>query len=763
MTDLAKLVVKLELQAQQYQAALEKAEARLQKFDKASSTFSTAIGTAIGGALVKAGEKLLQFGAAALQNADHLNKLSQSTGVSVESLSRMQHAANLADVDIDSLAKSLGKMNKAAADAARGNDTAKKAFEALDVGIKNADGSLRSTEDILLDVADRFSKLSDGATKSALAQEIFGKAGARMIPFLNQGKEGIRAMMLEADALGLTLSKDTAQAAEDFNDNLTRLKGVAQGLANAFLREAAPTLEVLTKGFIDTAKSGDKLNRAAEFMSNLFKVLVSGGVIVASVFKTLGTVVGGVAAALVEAAHGRFRAAAGILSEAFDDAKSDVTDDLETIAEVWSDQVPKLEKTAEDIDKSLDKTIIFNDDKAAKKAESAAEAAVKALREMALDVQAQVDAFGKGEVALIKYRIAHGDLAEKVRVGGEEARKFADTIIQQTEALERLKTAQDLADVDQQILELTGHTAEAAEAAFDLQNALLKASLIDQGDEKGLERLNTLRKLVVEQERFNELEIQAEEIRDRLSETEERISHSQEVGAISQLEAMAQLGDAREKAVQDLNMILQKQDEIAASSDNPAIKRAANENARALEKLAEQTDLLGQAMRKTFEEAGGDALASFLEGEETALGAVKGFFEDLEREAIRFIAKDIFRQVANSVFGDGGGGSGGGGFWQTATKFFGALFGGGSGQTGTTMDAGGDAIPGRAVLIGRRAQPEWFVPPTRGKFIPAGAMGGNVTVNAPIYAPQGTISRQTQLEGANKIGRAVNLALRRNG
>lgn len=767
--DLARLVVKLEAQTAEFMAKFDAAEKRSARLEnqldrlKKSQTGSVAFGSLIAEGVERAADALFHMGKEAVENADHLNKLSQQTGISVENLSRLQHAANLANVDVDTLGQSLAKMSKGAVEAAQGTGTAKKAYDALGISVKNQDGTLKSQQDLLFEVADKFSHLSDGATKSALAQEIFSKGGARMIPLLNQGSAGLREMAEESDKLGLTLSAKTAAAAEEFNDNLTRIKGVAQGLVLQFIKEALPTLEALSSDFLDTAKSGDKLSDAAQFLGNVFKVLASGGVIVAQIFQTLGKGIAAQAAIIVELSQGNFRQAARIAADAFGEAKDDITASVQKIAKIWGDQVPKVEEASKKIDGALDKTIIFNDEAAEKKAKAAADAAIKALREMSLQIDAQVNSFGKGEVALVKYRIAHGDLAEKVKIGGAAAQEFADKIVESTVALEKLKNADAVAQIDQQIMELTGHTREAAEVAFDLQNKILKASLADSGDTAGLEKLETLKKLLAEQARFNELEVQSEKIRDRLAEQEERIAHDQEVGAISQLDAMAKISAARQQAVEDLTKIQEKQDDIAKASENPQIEKATEESRRNLEKLAEQTDLLGDALRRTFEDAGGDALGKFLKGEETALGAVKGFFRDLEQQALDFIAKDIFRQIANSVFGTGsaGGGGGGGGWLKTVGSFFGSLFGSTSGA-GTTMDSGGESIPGRPVLIGRGAQPEWFVPQTRGTFMPRG-MGGTVNnVNVSIAAPTGTVTRATQLQTAAQVSRGIALASRRN-
>jgi hypothetical protein len=54
-----------------------------------------------------------------------------------------------------------------------------------------------------------------------------------MIPFLNQGAAGIQELMQEADAFHQTISTEAGKSASEFNDNLTRMKSIIQGVVNA--------------------------------------------------------------------------------------------------------------------------------------------------------------------------------------------------------------------------------------------------------------------------------------------------------------------------------------------------------------------------------------------------------------------------------------------------------------------------------------------------------------------------------------------------
>ncbi|RQW89935.1 MAG: hypothetical protein EHM79_02185 [Geobacter sp.] len=168
--------------------------------------------------------------------ADEMGKMSQKVGVSVEALSELKYAGDLADVSLDQLGVGLKQLSKNMRDASLGGKEQARAFKEIGVEIKNTDGTLRKTDDVFRDVAEKFSTMEDGAEKTALSMKVFGRSGADLIPLLNSGASGLNDMATEARALGVVFTGEAAKAAEQFNDNLTTLKasftGIAVGIVN---------------------------------------------------------------------------------------------------------------------------------------------------------------------------------------------------------------------------------------------------------------------------------------------------------------------------------------------------------------------------------------------------------------------------------------------------------------------------------------------------------------------------------------------------
>lgn len=233
-------------------AALREAQVALGQLSSAAQTFESAL-QAIG-----AMEIARQFGDMVKQSiefGDQLSKLSQKAGMSVEFLSGLTYAARIADVEFDQLQKGLKFLNKEISDAASGGEAAA-TFTAIGIAVRDASGQIRPTSDILLDVADKFSKTQDSANKTAVALKLFGRSGQEMIPMLNEGKAGIEDLMKQAEALGVTMSTETARASEQVADEMKALSAEVQGAALQFAAGLLPSLASTAQAFIGVGNSG---------------------------------------------------------------------------------------------------------------------------------------------------------------------------------------------------------------------------------------------------------------------------------------------------------------------------------------------------------------------------------------------------------------------------------------------------------------------------------------------------------------------------
>jgi len=281
------LFVSLDLNFAKFTEGLDKSRTKATTFGVAVGTVMANIATSFASMAGQAAASLPRLVSADIDVADQLNKTAQKTGIAVESLSALKHAAELADLPFEALTVGVGRLSKQMAEVQRGGDVAERVFNTMGIAALDSTGKLRPIESVLGDVAERFKNMQDGAGKSALALQIFGKAGLEMIPFLNQGRAGLAAMTEEARKLGIVINTETAQRAERFNDNLQNLQAAVRGVGVQLASALLPQLEKLSTDILQFIEDGEGVKKVAESFTFLFREIVTGGVVAVGIMKQL--------------------------------------------------------------------------------------------------------------------------------------------------------------------------------------------------------------------------------------------------------------------------------------------------------------------------------------------------------------------------------------------------------------------------------------------------------------------------------------------
>ena len=200
---------------------------------------------------------LVSITKAAIDQGDAFNKMSQKTGIAVEDLGKLQYAADLSGVSAEALQKGLTSLAVGMVEAAGGAGPMAEEYKKLGINLRNTDGTMKSSLDVLGELADRFQQMPDGVEKTNLAVDIFGKKlGAEMIPLLNIGAAGLKAMGDEAQSLGLVMSGELAKKSEEFNDNLSRLTKLSSAAGIEIANALIPSLNALITEYLDARKAG---------------------------------------------------------------------------------------------------------------------------------------------------------------------------------------------------------------------------------------------------------------------------------------------------------------------------------------------------------------------------------------------------------------------------------------------------------------------------------------------------------------------------
>lgn len=242
---------------------------------------------------------------AALNYADNIGKVAQKVGMTTEELSGLNYAAKLSDVTLEQLQGSLGIMARKMGDSTE-------SFKAFGVAVQNQDGTLRTSNQVLMDIADKFAAMPDGVGKSQWALELFGRSGLDLIPLLNGGSQAIAEATNQARMFGVVISEEASRGAEQFNDNITRLTQYAQGAVSNFTSGLTPALVNVSEALVGSATSTNAFRVAGEAAGRVLEGTARAVIVVKDNLWLLGDVMKGLG--LVLFTRYLFGVAAGFIS-----------------------------------------------------------------------------------------------------------------------------------------------------------------------------------------------------------------------------------------------------------------------------------------------------------------------------------------------------------------------------------------------------------------------------------------------------------------
>lgn len=214
---------------------------------------------AVAAAIVKAEKAMISMTKESAAFADNIITLSMQTGQSTQQLQEFAYASELIDVSVDTLQGSLTKLTNNMQDTMNGTGNAKASFEALGVSVTNADGSMRSANDVFYETIDALGKVKNETERDAMSMDIFGRSAQDLNPLIIQGSKTLKAYADEAHNMGYVLDDEALSALGAVDDAYQRLQKTQEGVKNQLAVEFAPYLEEFygdaTQGVKDLGKA----------------------------------------------------------------------------------------------------------------------------------------------------------------------------------------------------------------------------------------------------------------------------------------------------------------------------------------------------------------------------------------------------------------------------------------------------------------------------------------------------------------------------
>ena len=308
---------------------------------------------------------LISFGQSQADVVDNASKLAARLGMTYGEFAGLSLAADLAGVSMETIGAASQKAEIAFAKAAGGSKVATAAFAGLGLSVEQLNAM--SAADRFDAIASSIAALPTEAQRAAAAVQIFGRAGAGLLPLFAGGAEGIAAAREEAERLGLTLTNAQGQNVEAMNDSFTMVQKAIEGVVQQVVAYLAPAITAISEQFTTLVGDigganigqaiGDGILAGARFLAGVGDFLIAN---FGSTFSYLSQVgqqwssVWAIGARVGAILEGGFRVGQLVLN-AIGGLLSDVVSSLFSAAAKLAEIVPGFGKYADSLNASADK------------------------------------------------------------------------------------------------------------------------------------------------------------------------------------------------------------------------------------------------------------------------------------------------------------------------------------------------------------------------------------------------------------------------
>lgn len=257
---------------------------------------TTGIVASIGGIVSKMKEMIDMTA----QTADGIDKGSKRLDISTKAYQEWDHALRQSGAGISDLARGIRNIQKLSAAANNPYDAfeqsedivdgltdetvglgeeASKAFKRLGISAKVANGEISGTEEIMKETLLALASYRDD-DRSLLVRALFGNNADGLNALLDEGKEGVEALLNEAGDLGFIMDEEEISNAVAYGDAVANLQEELQAIQSAFVGLIIPNLtDALTKvtEFLAALNPRNKENSLDEILTDIDDKAISAG------------------------------------------------------------------------------------------------------------------------------------------------------------------------------------------------------------------------------------------------------------------------------------------------------------------------------------------------------------------------------------------------------------------------------------------------------------------------------------------------------
>ncbi|MFN7028388.1 MAG: phage tail tape measure protein [Sphingopyxis sp.] len=267
---IARLSVALNLETAAFERNVGKAKREVSGFQSHVSKAGLAVKTAVVGMLgVFAIDNIIQVAKAGLEYASSLGEVASQLGVTTKALQEYRYAASQAGVEQGEMDLALAQLTRRLGDAAQGVKEPLKALERLGISVRDANGHVLDAGEAIPLIAEGLQKLQSPAERAAILVDLFGKSGQKLSPLLEGGAAGVTSLTDAAQKLGIVLSDEQINKADETADKLSALKQVLEAKIAGAVADNTDTILELVDALTKLVEQAGKAAKAWRYFANL--------------------------------------------------------------------------------------------------------------------------------------------------------------------------------------------------------------------------------------------------------------------------------------------------------------------------------------------------------------------------------------------------------------------------------------------------------------------------------------------------------------
>tara|TARA_R100001443_G_scaffold24962_2_gene37634 strand:- start:2766 stop:4946 length:2181 start_codon:yes stop_codon:yes gene_type:complete len=198
-----------------------------------------------GGMFLGAAAGLAKLANSASEYVDKVVLMSRQTGLTAETLIGLEFAAQAAGGNIDELKEGLNALTQKAGMASRKGGEAALIFKDIGVSVNDANGNLRSADDIFRDTINSLAGMTSTSDKASIALELFGGGGAKVAAILADGTGALDEYAAKAKEAGIVMDGDALKASANMDRAMADLKMTMRGVTQEAGEALIPAMVVI--------------------------------------------------------------------------------------------------------------------------------------------------------------------------------------------------------------------------------------------------------------------------------------------------------------------------------------------------------------------------------------------------------------------------------------------------------------------------------------------------------------------------------------